>query len=79
MGKSGPGWGHSQYKGPEVCLCQGLRRNCEEGPVPAAEYVRRRRGADVGREVLGQITQGLVGHGETLDFYPKRGGSPGRL
>lgn len=67
MGKRGPSRGHSLCKGPEVCLGQGSWRNGEEGPVPAAECMKRRGGADVGREVTGAL-QGLVGYGKTLDF-----------
>lgn len=31
-----------------------------------------------GREGMGQVVKGLVGHGEVMGFYSQGGGSPGR-
>lgn len=44
--------------------------------VAGAEGANGREAGGEGREGKAQVGQGRVGHGEDLDFYPERDGSP---
>lgn len=64
-GKSIPGGGNSTCKGPEL---NGVWNN--EAGVAGADGAEGRVGSGEGREVPGQVVQGLVGHVEDLGLLP---------